>query len=38
MVSTDSLAHYQGNLLFAGINYDEKEKMHECRIERFAKE
>ena len=31
----DSLAHYQGNLLFVGINYDEKEKTHSCRIERF---
>lgn len=34
----DSLSHYQGNLLFVGINYDEKDKTHECRIERFVKE
>ena len=34
----DSLKHYQGELLFVGINYDEKEKSHECRIERFVKE
>ena len=31
----DSLLHYRGNLLFVGINYDEKEKTHTCRIERF---
>ena len=34
----DSLEHYQGNLLFIGISYDEKEKTHTCRIERFEKE
>ena len=28
----DSLSHYQGNLLFVGINYDEKEKTHTCKI------
>ena len=33
----DSLTHYHGNLLFAGINYDEKEKTHTCKIERFVK-
>ena len=33
----DSLAHYKGNLLFVGINYDEKEKTHTCRIEKFMK-
>ena len=31
----DSLSHYKGNLLFVGINYDEKEKTHSCRIEKF---
>lgn len=31
----DSLKHYQGKLLFVGINYDEKDKTHECRIEKF---
>ncbi|MDO5134246.1 MAG: AAA family ATPase [Eubacteriales bacterium] len=34
----DSLSHYQGDLLFVGINYDEKEKTHSCRIERFVKQ
>lgn len=34
----DSLAHYQGNLLFVGINYDEKLKTHTCRIEKFIKQ
>lgn len=34
----ESLAHYQGNLLFVGINYDEKTKAHTCRITRFRKE
>lgn len=33
----DSLEYYQGNLLFVGINYDEKEKTHECRIEKMEK-
>jgi len=33
----DSLSHYTGNLLFVGINYDEKEKTHTCRIERLVK-
>ncbi len=33
-----SLEHYKGNLLFVGINYDEKEKTHTCRIEKFDKE
>lgn len=31
----DSLAHYHGSLLFAGVSYDEKTKEHTCRIERF---
>ena len=31
------LAHYHGNLLFVGINYD-SDKEHECVIERFLKE
>ena len=29
----DSLEHYEGDLLLVGINYDEKEKTHTCRIE-----
>ena len=33
----DSLNHYQGNLLFVGINYNEKEKTHTCRIEKMVK-
>ena len=32
-----SLEKYSGNLLFVGINYDEKDKTHSCRIERFVK-
>ena len=34
----DSLKEYKGGLLFVGVNYDEKDKTHECRIERFEKE
>ena len=34
----DSLADYKGGLLFVGVNYDEKDKTHECRIESFVKE
>ena len=33
----DSLSHYSGDLLFVGIDYDEKKKTHECRIERLVK-
>jgi len=33
----DSLSHYSGDLLFVGIDYDEKKKTHECKIERFLK-
>ena len=33
-----SLEHYQGNLLFVGINYDEEKKTHECKIEEFVKD
>ncbi|MBR6296396.1 MAG: AAA family ATPase [Treponema sp.] len=32
-----SLEHYTGNLLFIGINYDEKTKTHECQIVQFVK-
>ncbi|MCR5206485.1 MAG: ATP-binding protein [Lachnospiraceae bacterium] len=32
-----SLSDYKGELLFVGINYDEKEKTHDCKIERFRK-
>ena len=34
----DSLSKYEGDLIFVGINYDEKEKTHTCRIERFEKD
>lgn len=33
----DSLEKYQGDLLFVGINYDEKDKIHSCKIEKFRK-
>ncbi len=33
----DSLSAYSGDLLFAGVNYDEASKIHECRIEQFIK-
>ena len=33
----DSLSGYTGNLLFVGINYDETDKTHTCRIEQFTK-
>lgn len=33
----DSLTHYQGKLLFVGINYDEKEKTHTCEMEWMEK-
>ena len=32
-----SLSHYEGNIIFVGINYDEKDKTHTCKIERFSK-
>ena len=34
----DSLKDYRGGLLFVGVNYNEKDKTHECRIEKFTKE
>ncbi len=33
----EALEHYQGRLLFVGINYDEKDKTHTCRMEWFDK-
>ena len=33
----DILQHYHGDMLFVGINYDEKTKEHTCKIERFEK-
>ena len=32
----DLLEHYRGELLFVGINYDEKTKEHQCRIEELV--
>ena len=32
----EALNHYQGDLLFVGISYDEKTKEHECRIEKVS--
>lgn len=32
----DVLRRYEGDMLFVGINYDEKTKAHTCRIEKFA--
>ena len=34
----DSLSHYEGDLLFVGVNYDEATKTHTCEIERFIKQ
>ena len=34
----EALNLYYDNLLFVGINYDEKTKEHTCKIERFVKE
>ncbi|MBO4440357.1 MAG: AAA family ATPase [Spirochaetaceae bacterium] len=31
----DSMTHYKGNLLFIGVNYDEKSKTHTCKIEQM---
>lgn len=33
-----ALSNYKGDLLFVGINYDEKTKEHTCKIERFVNE
>lgn len=32
-----SLEQYSGNLIFVGINYNEKSKKHKCKIEKFKK-
>mgnify|MGYP002626273602 CR=1 FL=1 len=31
----ECLSHYRGNMLFVGINYDERSKKHDCLIERL---
>ena len=33
----ESLRNWHGDLLFVGINYDEKSKKHECKIEKYMK-
>lgn len=33
----EAFFNYHGEVLFVGINYDEKDKTHTCRIERFEK-
>ena len=33
----DCLSNWHGDLLFVGINYDEKSKRHECKIEELVK-
>ena len=33
----ESMQQYSGNMLLIGIGYDEKQKTHTCRIERFVK-
>lgn len=33
----DCLSAWHGKLLFVGVNYNEKTKKHECKIERFVK-
>ena len=34
----DAFDSYSGDIIFVGIDYDEKDKTHSCRIERFVKE
>lgn len=34
----DFLPQYEGELIFVGVNYDEKEKTHICKMERFEKD
>lgn len=31
----DLLGHYRGEMLLVGVNYDEKTKKHECKIEKL---
>lgn len=31
----DAISNYGGDILLVGINYDEKEKVHTCQIEKF---
>lgn len=32
----ECLSNWQGSIIFVGVNYDEKSKSHECKIERFG--
>lgn len=32
-----SIKNYTGEILFVGINYNKKNKVHECLIEKFIK-
>lgn len=34
----DWIKEYSGNILFVGINYDTKDKKHECVIEKWKKD
>ena len=34
----EAIMAYTGNILLVGINYDEKTKTHECRIEKYNKQ
>ena len=33
----ESFSNYSGKILFIGINYDDENKTHECKIESFEK-
>lgn len=35
---TKAIEHYSGEILLVGINYDQKKKQHQCRIEKFKKD
>ena len=35
---TKAIEHYSGEILLVGINYDQKKKQHQCRIEKFEKD
>lgn len=33
----ESLLSYTGDILLVGINYNKKDKSHQCKIERYSK-
>mgnify|MGYP004502443797 CR=1 FL=1 len=33
----ESIAHFSGDILLVGINYDKKTKEHQCQIEKYQK-